>query len=542
MANNWLLGLFAVAALNTLLTTALYFKLRPLVREDYVFQEKAVRLGKVWLMASISLELLLCVVLNTNQDQSYYLYSFSPLFALALFADPTLSLIAAMIVATSYLAARLSGYLVNGVSFDWLQLLINLVGFGLVTFLASYLIAVAEQLRNYASIIGRYRGNLEQQNQALSQTNHQLEYLSDFSRVLQSGVTPTQVEHLAVQYLNHFLTTQRGKSGLNAETTYQVQLLKDEVAREWKQVAPSSLNLTGEQANGVVRLEHEGLSFWLIPLVHQAENFGSLALPMGGQNEKRSELEKEDRLLVSLLADQLAYVLSSFKQTQALAVEAERARLAMDMHDVVAQSLFGIAYNLDACLKLFDKDPHASRQRLTDLRGLAFNTLSSVRAIIYDLWNEETGETDFANFLQSYIKKAGQLYPFKIDFEIQPSYTGPRTDFKLDQERQKSLYRLMQEALSNAAKHSGADRVVIRLCRTATDFTLEISDNGRGFVAALTPATTPPQNGQDMNLIPGASGGMGLQTMRERAEGLGGSLVVESYPQKGTTIKVTLPL
>ena len=527
---------------NTLLATALYFKLRPLVREDYVFEEKAVRFGKVWLTASIGFELLLCVVLNTNQDQSYYLYSFSPLLALALFAGPTLSLIAALIVATSYLAARLSAYLINAVSFDWLGLLINLVGFGLVTFLASYLIAVAEQVRNYASIIGRYRGNLEQQNQALSHTNHQLEYLSDFSRVLQSGVTPTQVEHLAVQYLNHFLTNRRGRNDLNAQTTYRVQLIKDEVAREWKQASPSSLILSGEQANGVLRLEHEGLNFWLIPLVHQAENFGTLALPMDTQTGKRSELESEDRLLVSLLADQLAYVLSSFKQTQALAVEAERARLAMDMHDVVAQSLFGIAYNVDACLKLFDKDPSASRQRLTDLRGLAFNTLSSVRAIIYDLWNKETGETDFANFLQSYIKKAGQLYPFKIDFEIQPSYTGPQTDFKLDQERQKSLYRLMQEALSNAAKHSGADRVMIRLCRTATDFTLEISDNGRGFVAALTPATASPQNGQDMNLIPGASGGMGLQTMRERAEGLGGSLVIESYPQKGTTIKVTLPL
>jgi signal transduction histidine kinase len=152
------------------------------------------------------------------------------------------------------------------------------------------------------------------------------------------------------------------------------------------------------------------------------------------------------------------------------------------------------------------------------------------------------GETDFAVLLQTYVKKAGRLYPFKVELAIKVLPGALHSDFKLDGESQKSLYRLLQEALANATKHSGATLVKIELCRTSNGLDLMVSDNGSGFDPQQVLASRASQNQVSANPLALASGGMGLENMRERLSQLGGNLLVESAPGQGTRIKATLPV
>lgn len=536
LGQELLLALYGLAVANALLQTAFYFKLRPVLRKDFVYEPRIEQSGKGQLVL-VGIDLLVCTLLNSIQDTPYYLYSLAPLFYSALLAGPTGALTAALILGAAYLAARISALVVGGESINWLATVTWLTSFFLVAFLAGFLIAVAEQLRKYAAIIARYRGNLERQNQSLERTNQQLEYVGDFSRVLQQGTTPAQVEALALDYLARLMAKRRAGPGREQSA----QLLKESGVDNWLQgvEGPTPFNIASGNA-GVIRVTRQGQVYWLVALIYQGDRFGVLALPNASYYpEVQAEFELEEKLLIALLADRLAYVLGSLKQSQALAVEAERTRLAMDMHDVVAQSLFGIAYNLDGCIKLLSRDHAAAQQRLGDLRTLAFDTLSSVRSIIYDLSNEDA-ETDFAIFLQSYLKKAGRLYPFKIYLDIRVAPPAPASAFRLSRDSQKSLYRLVQEALSNAAKHSGASEVHIVLSRGTGGVRLEIHDNGNGF--SIPNGREQPglkSNSATSQLV---LGGMGLENMRERVKQSGGNLLIDSAPGKGTHLIADVPI
>lgn len=541
------LALLGLAIGNTVLHTAIHSGLRSGHKQASVYKSNLAQTNQKLLFFSFVFELLACAVLNSLPGDVYLLYSFAAIFSGVLLLGLAGAILSALVLAASYLAARLTYQFLGHESLNWPLTVSFLGSFLLLAALAGYGLTTANQYHSYASIIKGYRGDLERQNLALEQANRQLEYLSDFSRVLQEGSTPAQVEQLALQYLTRLMSKrQPGVTQLAGPPDQHAQLLKEGAVQDWLQTAqtnPGVLKSLHLDRAGIYKVSRQGQVFWLATLIYKGEQFGALALPAtSDQSLHQPKIEVEEKLLLLLLADQLAHVLGNLKQSQALAVEAERARLAMDMHDVVAQSLFGIAYNLDACLKLADKDPQASKQRLVDLRTLAFETLASVRAIVYDLWNEEMGETDFAALLQTYLKKAGRLYPFKVELAIKVLPGAPRPDFKLDSESQKSLYRLVQEALANATKHSGASLVQIELCRTSTGLDLTVSDNGSGFDPQQNLTGRQPSNQEAARPLQMASGGMGLENMRERLSQLGGNLLVESVPGQGTRIKATLPI
>lgn len=539
------LAFLLLAVVNAVLQTVFYFKRRVILRKDFIYESSSnAKNRKVRLLGLVGIELLVCVLLNTPQNSPYYLYALTPIFYCAFFLGLSGALFGAAILSLSLIAASVTLLFINNRTTNWITLNTELVCFWLVAALAGYLFQISEHLRQYALIIKRYQGSLERQNSSLQRANRQLEYLSDFSGAIREGNTPEQVEELALQYLTRLAAQRSPTRSQTNHAPAPAQILSCEILENWLGDHHSSQNCAAPASTAslnVIRLNNRGLYYWVAPLIYKGEQFGALALQDAFQQmEDETDLETvEENLLLTLLADQLARVLGSLKQSQALAVEAERARLAMDMHDVVAQALFGIAYNLDACIKLSNTNPQLAQQKLTDLRTLAFDTLSSVRAIIYDLWNEENSDTDFGSLLQAYLKKAGPLYPFQIRLEVKAfsKDTGKdiakRTGFRLDRETQKGLYRMVQEALANASKHSGASQVLIELSQNGQELKLVVSDNGRGFEANQVQR-------REVNSTP--SGGMGLGAMRERIEQLGGKLSVESRPGGGTSLIAKLPL
>jgi signal transduction histidine kinase len=545
--------LFIIAVCDALLQTLIYLKTRPLIKKAYIYTDITSFKYRFPVGFLIIAGLFVSVFLNSMEGNSYFLYCLSSIFCCAFFYGPVGSLASALILGVGYLAARISTILVAIENFNWSVELTFLAFLFIAASVSGYLMVISDQLRKYAVIIERYRGTLEQQNQSLEQTNHQLEYLSDFNRVLKQGSTIGEVERLAVNYLSRLFVTRQSLftpvKGSFESPQGEVQILNGKKLEEWLasvRETPYSAGWSDQKIAGkttvVLEFKKDNESYWLVNLIYKEEMLGALLI-MCNFNYARTDikLEVEEKLLVSLLGEQLANHLGSLKQNHALAVEAERARLAMDMHDIVAQSLFGIAYNLDGCLKLLNKDPQGSYQRLSNLKSLAFETLGSVRAIINDLSNEEEAKVNFVSFLDSYLKNAGKLFPFKIYLHIKGLPELANLPISFDRDVQKNLYRIIHETLSNAAKHSNATEVNFEIFRKRNEVRLVITDNGIGF--QLQKRLNSSQNYQYITLEKDVvSGGMGLKNVQERAKQAGISLAIESAPGRGTRVILDVPL
>jgi signal transduction histidine kinase/ligand-binding sensor domain-containing protein len=200
----------------------------------------------------------------------------------------------------------------------------------------------------------------------------------------------------------------------------------------------------------------------------------------------------------------------------------ERARLAREIHDTLAQGFVGISSQLDAVAMCMPEEQSPARKYLDMARRMARHSLTEARRSVMDLRASVLEGQDLAAALESGMRMwtAGAGVDVKVDV------SGPET--VLPQEMEQHLLRIAQEAVTNVIKHAGASRIAIKLHTEARKVYLRICDNGRGF-------ETP-------NVFSTRGGHFGLIGMRERAERLGGELRLASNPGEGTEVEVTVPL
>jgi signal transduction histidine kinase len=200
------------------------------------------------------------------------------------------------------------------------------------------------------------------------------------------------------------------------------------------------------------------------------------------------------------------------RQVQDLAVAEERNRLARELHDSVKQQVFASIMQLGAARVLLERDPSAARLHLLEAEQLAQQSGAELSLLIHELRPVALGEKGLAAAIQAYA--ADWSRQTKIATDVRARGTGA-----LAPAAEHALVRVTQEALANVARHSHASNVTLDLDLAADTATLTIADNGCGFDASTT------------------SRGVGLDSMRERLEALGGWMRVESAPGVGTTIK-----
>jgi signal transduction histidine kinase len=200
------------------------------------------------------------------------------------------------------------------------------------------------------------------------------------------------------------------------------------------------------------------------------------------------------------------------RQVQDLAVAEERNRLARELHDSVKQQVFATIMQLGAARVLLERDPNAARVHLLEAEQLAQQSGAELSLLIHELRPVALGDKGLAAAIQAYA--ADWSRQSKIEAEVRARGAGA-----LGPAAEHALVRVTQEALANVARHSHASAVTVDLELAVDAATLTIADNGCGF---------------DTNA---ASHGVGLDSMRERLEALGGRLRVESKPGAGTTIK-----
>jgi two-component system NarL family sensor kinase len=208
-----------------------------------------------------------------------------------------------------------------------------------------------------------------------------------------------------------------------------------------------------------------------------------------------------------------------FAEQTVAAQEAERRRLARDIHDGISQRLVSLSYHLDAALTHLGRgDTGPTQVDLEVASGLVDTTLDEARAAIGALRPPVLDDLGLAGALAALAREL----------------PGVESTLDLDEHRlpdhiEIALYRIAQEALQNVLKHSGAGRVTLRLATGPADVRLAIGDDGAGFA----PADLGP---------PDDTGGFGLASVRERAELIGGTVRVTTRAGEGTTIAVAAPL
>jgi two-component system sensor histidine kinase UhpB len=196
------------------------------------------------------------------------------------------------------------------------------------------------------------------------------------------------------------------------------------------------------------------------------------------------------------------------------AQEEERARVARDLHDEVNQSLTGLLLRLEA---VREAAPPELEVELAETKALANQAMRELLSLARQL--RPTALDD----LGLKAATAGQVEQLARG-EIEAEFSADGDFSSLDDDAQLVVYRVAQEALSNAARHSGADHITVRLRRSDDDgVELTVSDDGRGFA------------------FDESEGGLGIGGMRERALLIGGELTIESRPGHGTTVRLTLP-
>ncbi|MGH3079355.1 MAG: GAF domain-containing protein [Gaiellaceae bacterium] len=199
------------------------------------------------------------------------------------------------------------------------------------------------------------------------------------------------------------------------------------------------------------------------------------------------------------------------------AQELERKRLARELHDETGQALTSILLGLKSLERAVDSEE--GREGVSSLRDLVVSTLQDVRRLAVELRPSALDDFGLAPALERLVDTYRQQASVPAHLEI---YLG---DERLSSEIETTLYRMVQEALTNVAKHAGATSVSILLTRTPSSVRLVVEDDGEGF---------DPGTARD--------GGLGLPGMRERVALLDGRLRIESAPGKGTTLAAEVPL
>jgi signal transduction histidine kinase len=206
------------------------------------------------------------------------------------------------------------------------------------------------------------------------------------------------------------------------------------------------------------------------------------------------------------------------------AQEAERKRIARELHDSLGQYLTALRLGF-ADIEPLCASNEAAQQRLAQLKRLAGEIGRELSRIAWELRPRALDDLGLRVAVTQYLEEWAERSRLHIDLEVNLG------DSRLPQAVETAAFRVLQEAITNVVKHSGADRVGVILEATDKELRLIVEDNGRGFDAAGSSA--------DLDL---GIGHLGLLGVRERLALAGGSLEVESSPQGGTTVYARIPL
>jgi signal transduction histidine kinase len=285
------------------------------------------------------------------------------------------------------------------------------------------------------------------------------------------------------------------------------------------------LNRARFEEHGLGTLGLDAAGGLIVPLIFRGETHGVL-LALDRLSEGPTFSTEDERLLESFAvsaatAVAMAQSIASDRQRQRLAAtEGERQRWARELHDETLQSLSALRIGLSAAAR--SDRPEALGQAVGQSIDHLEEAIANLRALITDLRPAALDELGVPAALEALAERTRRR-GVEVDVSVELAYEQGREPARHVGELETALYRIVQEALSNAAGHGKAKRAVVEIHEDATTVHVSVRDDGCGF---------DPDS--DTN-------GFGILGMRERVELLGGELQIDSEPARGATVRARLP-
>jgi signal transduction histidine kinase len=224
-----------------------------------------------------------------------------------------------------------------------------------------------------------------------------------------------------------------------------------------------------------------------------------------------------------LRASQVALRELSRKSIEAL--ESDRQTVAREVHDGIAGNLSAVKFSLEVALRKLNQEANPLATAVSGIVGNLTDTIKESKRIAANLRPLSIDDLGLLATVDWYIKQSAERYPdIRLACEVKVE------ESEIPETQKLVIYRIVQESLANAFKHSNADRVSVSLVRKKDYIEISIKDNGVGF------------DYQNIATRKNRLGGFGLRSMQERTEIAGGSLWVVSQEKGGTSVTALLPL
>ena len=268
--------------------------------------------------------------------------------------------------------------------------------------------------------------------------------------------------------------------------------------------------------------EDQERGLWMVGPRRDGEDFSPSDRRILHTLARQAEVALNNVLLIERLRRRVDEI-RAVQQQLLRSREEERARLARDLHDGPIQVLVGL--NLELGLRMVTQAESSGQQGLGTLRAEVQDLLSELRQVCAELRPPMLDTLGLSAALRALVEEWSADHGVSVDLEVPPNAATRQ----LPEDVAVNLYRVVQEALANVARHAAARRVTIRLVGDDTGLALTIRDDGRGFDV--------PDDLHDLT----AQGHFGLAGMAERAALIGGQWTVESAPGQGTTLRLIQP-
>lgn len=266
--------------------------------------------------------------------------------------------------------------------------------------------------------------------------------------------------------------------------------------------------------------EHPNMrSFLGVPIVARGRVIGAFYLT-DKQGGGSFSVEDEDR--IALLAAHAAVAIENaalLEASRTAALADERDRMARELHDALNQSLFGLTLTSRAAASHLTSDPGRAADELDEVQKLARQALAELREVVTGLRTSDLRRDGLVAAIRSDVALLDRVHDADVSFQ----FSG---DLGVDDVVEHEIYRIVQEALTNALRHAQADDVVVRLTAGSDATVVEISDDGSGF---------------EPEALGIRSHRLGLTSMEERATAVGGTLEIDSGQDAGTTVRLRVP-
>ena len=259
-------------------------------------------------------------------------------------------------------------------------------------------------------------------------------------------------------------------------------------------------------------------SFLGVPIVAPEGVIGAFYLT---EKEGADDFSATDQEVIELLAAHAAIAITNarlYERSRELSILAERNRLALELHDAVSQKLFSLVLTAEAAGTLLDRDADApaARAQVAKVQESARSALDELRSLIFELRPPDLARDGLCGALRKHVEVVRPLLPQAIELDLE-------ADLDVEPARAREILRIAQEALANALRHAEAEHVWVRLGAEDGRLVLEVRDDGVGF---------------DPDAAAVRSRRLGLTSMEERAQRLGGRLTLRSEPGAGTTVRL----